>query len=101
MREPIIIGLDDSPIIIQAKGVDWVFNPDPPPDFLIKMMQVAKTLQAGNLDEYGTMSVLLAEQLTKPAQRKQWDTAKLGFASTNAILMAYIEEVNSLPTGPS
>lgn len=101
MREPIIIGLDDSPIVITAKGVDWAFNPDPQPEFLIKMMDIAKMLEAGELDEYGNMASLLADQLTVPAQRKQWDKAELGFSFTNAILMAYLEEVSNLPTPPS
>lgn len=101
MREPITIGLDDSPIVIQVKGVDWSFNPDPQPDFLIKMMDVAKSLQGGDLTEYTSMSELLADQLTEPAQRKQWDKAKHGLSTTNAILTAYLGEVHNLPTEPS
>lgn len=100
-REPITIGLDDSPIVIQVKGVDWAFNPDPQPDFLIRMMEVAKTLQSGDLSEYTAMSDLLADQLTEPAQRKQWDKAKHGLSTTNAILTAYLEEVHRLPIQPS
>lgn len=100
-REPIIIGLDESPIIIQAKGVDWSFNPDPPADFLIKMMEIAKSLQAGQLGEFENMASLLADQLTNPAQRKKWDKVELGVGYTNAILSAYVEEVNNFPTKPS
>lgn len=100
-REPIIIGLDESPIVIQAKGVDWQFNPDPSTDFLVKMMQIAKALTNGELGEYGNMAELLADQLVDPAQRKKWDKAELGVGSTNAILYAYVEEVNHLPTQPS
>lgn len=100
-REPIVIGLDESPIVIQAKGVDWAFNPDPSSDFLIKMMQIAKSLQAGELGEFGNMATLLGDQLVDPEQRKKWNKADLGVGFTNAILHAYVEAVNNpLPTPP-
>lgn len=100
-REPIIIGLDESPIVIQAKGTDWAFNPDPPPDFMVQMMQIAKALKEGELGEFGTMAGLLADQLVDPKQRKLWEKAELGVGFTNAILYAYVSEVNNLPTEPS
>lgn len=101
-REPIIIGLDESPIVIQGKGgKNWSFNPDPQPDFLVKMMDIARALQTGDVSEYVNMTNLLADQLTPATQRKQWNTAKLGVAWTKAMFMAYMEELNNLPTKPS
>lgn len=100
-REPIIIGLDESPIVLTWKGVDWVFNPDPPAAFLIQMAKIAQGLEAGELDEFEGMAALLAEQLTEPDQKKLWEKAQPGFAATSAILMAYIEELNNFPTPPS
>lgn len=99
-REPIIIGLDDSPIVIQAKGVDWSFNPDPPPAFLIRMMEVAQSLQDGELSQYDTLETLLVDQLVPKTQRTRWAKAGMGVANTNAILAAYVAEVNNLPTPP-
>lgn len=100
-REPILIGLDDSPIVIQVKDVEWAFDPDPQPDFLIKMMEVAKTLQEGDFSDYPKVSGLLEGQLVKPAQRKKWNETAYGFSVTTAVLTAYIEEVARLPIQPS
>lgn len=101
MREPIVIGLDDSPIVIQAKGVDWVFNSDPSADFVVKMMQVAKSLQAEEVDELPNMGPLLESQLVEPDQVKLWAKAEMGISFTTAILLAYLEQVTNLPTEPS
>lgn len=101
MREPIIIGLDDSPIIFTIKGVDWSFNPDPPTDFLIRTMKVAQSLQAEQWDEFAQMGALLAEQLTDPDQRELWAKHEFGVATINTVLVQYMEEVNNLPTQPS
>lgn len=100
-REPIIIGLDESPIIIQAKGVDWSFNPDPPAAFIVKLMQVAETLKKGDLTGYEDVPQMLGDLLTEPAQRKQWDATSLGFQASSGILMAYLEVATDLPTPPS
>lgn len=101
MREPIVIGLDESPIVIQAKGVDWVFNPDPSADFVVKMMQFAKSLQAEEVDELPNLAPLLESQLVEPDQVKLWNKAEMGVGFTTAILFAYLEASVNLPTGPS
>lgn len=100
-REPILIGLDDSPIIIQAKGVDWVFNSDPSADFVVKMMDVAKSLQAEEVEELGNIAPLLESQLIEPDQAKLWQKAEMGVGFASAILFAYLEAVTDFPTAPS
>lgn len=100
-REPILIGVDESPIILQVKGVDWFFNPDPPAEFLVKMMVIAKSLQNGEMGEFDTISTLLSEQLTEPDQRELWAKAEYGFGTIAAVLLAYVPEVGNLPTPPS